>query len=707
MSKATDEEIAKALLPIAKKWFEAWKWYHDECRQTAAMLAGFQFGYWNEATNQFIASPETDERDVVMVVCNLEQAIVQQAVGILTQGDPIFGTYPGTSETGDAAASEAGDLLSRWLWRNDGMGKMLKRWAKGAFCYGLTPVLEEWDSSGGIPYVAGLEEPQPVVGEGGPALAQPKRVIRFKGRNRTVTLQRDQCAFDPVAAHVYDGAGFVVKERVSMGKAVALYPGKVKRSNPRDPDAGKTERDAERWSPSTKRVESADARQEDAVTIYRFYVKQTDKLPFGAEVRFLDDGTFLLRTDNPAYPSEARLAAGEQWPSYDWPVFFYCGDERENCPFGRGRILDAHGLQKTFNGDLSKIVQHHAVIANTKIVIPDDVEVEWDDEVGQIISVSSRTPHGAIYYLTPPSVPQDAIPLLDKTQGLMEYVCGVNAASNGQPSSGDQSGRSLDALQSRDSVRLDTIKSGLYATVALHMEFKLRQFREYADEPRMISVVGENERVACKMLSKTSIAGGTHVVVFNDTSLPSDPSKRILALSTLATTIAQAPDERMRMVLLKLTGLHDFAGFFRSLDPHGDRAERMKRRLLLGERPQPMPWDNPLTFKAAFDDFVCSEQVETRIEQEGGIAPDMTPDPATGVPSGKFVAKGQFGQGVLALWQRYTDLAVPAPPPPVVSISGKMTPQETAAQLGEKPQAAPATGAATSAPPQQPMKAAA
>lgn len=728
-----DKAVGGALLNLVRRAFDAWKWYHDECRQTAAMLAGFQHGYWDEGTGQFCATPESDDRDNFMVVCNLEQAIVQQAVGILVQGDPIFGTYPGTSETGDAAASETGDLLCRSLWRTDGMGKMLKRAAKGAFCYGITPVLEEWDACDGAPYVAGLEQPGEPPDAGGPgavatsaapdepdpaavggaAAPQPTApgaapfqpgppVIRFKGKTRTTVLQRDQVAFDPVASLPYDGAFFVIKERVSRSKAVEQYPGKVtRRSSPVDPDAGRSERNAERWSSATKRLGTEDERNQDGVTVYRVYVKRTPARPFGAEIRLLEDGTIVMRGVNPAYPSWARIQAGEQWPNYDWPVFFYCGDERENCPFGRGRMLDAHEPQKEFNGLLGSTVAHHAVIAKTKIVVHNDVEVDWDDEIGQMISLSPRSATDAVRYLSPPDVPQSAIPLMREIQGHMEYVTGVNAASNGQPSDSGQSGRALGELQTRDSVRLDTIKTDLYRTVALHMEFKLSLFREYADQKRMISVVGENERVACRMLDKTSIAGGTHVVVFNDTSLPSDPSKRILALSTFVTTYSQAPDERMKNALLQLVGLHDFNGLFRAINPDLVRAKRMTRRLLLGEKPQPMPWDNPMIFKAAFDEFMDEEQVEARIEAEGGIAPDMTPDPMTGQPSGKFAAAGPFGQACLALWQRYTDLATPPAPQPKVVLTGPLNPTEVAAQLGEKPPAAPPAGpSAPSAPPQ-------
>lgn len=661
LAKPTPEERAADLLKIAKDRFRYWDWYYAECRETAAMVAGAQYGYWDEKLQKYIVAPETVERDVVRVVCNLEVAIVRQATGMLVQGDPIFGFYPGTTEGGDRAAAEVSDHIGRYLWRHDKMSNVLKRAAKGAFTFGMTPVLEEWNSADGEPFML-TAPPMPTMGADG-ELQMPPPFGR-KGLHRTTVLRRDQLAFDPAAEGVYDGDALIIREEIPRSTLDMAYPGKVKSKSSRDRDSESKEKDVNRYSPATDRRATRDSQDEDNVAVYRVFVKTCAKYPFGKDIRVTADGDMLdEEKDNPVYPSMPELQSGEGWPNYHWPVMFYLGDEREGCPFGRGRVLDIHGLQKTFNGNLSKIVQHHAIIANTKVALPYDLDAEWDDEIGQVLRLKRGMMLGQnIGYLTPPSVPQDAIPLLAKTQELMEHVVGINAATMGNAPTADPSGRAIEGLQQRDYLSLDDMKRNLYETAAQHMEYKLRLFRRHADEPRKMMVVGENEQVALKFLARAHLASGVDVVAFNDTSLPKEQGKRIMAVQGIAQMLQAAPDERWRMAYLKLLQLHDVAGFFKDVDPHADRAKRVARRILLGEKPQYFPWDNPLAMKAEMDSLLCSGEFETKLEAEGGILLD----PVTGMP----VAKGPMGQIALALWQTATELATPAPPMPPGTVPG-------------------------------------
>jgi len=287
----------------------------------------------------------------------------------------------------------------------------------------------------------------------------------------------------------------------------------------------------------------------------------------------------------------------------------------------------------------------------------------------------------SIGYLSPPSVPQDAIPLLNQTRELIEYVVGVNASTIGQTDSGDQSGRAIEGLQQRDTAGLDDIKRNLYRAAEQHMELKLRYFRRYAEEKRKMVVVGANEQIAVKHFNRAALAAGTDVVCFNDSSLPSEPGKRIMAIMNIGTALQGAPDERWRMALLKLFRLHDFHGFFRTADPFADRVERIKRQILQGQFPQYMPWDNPLAVKAGIEELLCSEEFESKVAAEGGFVRD----PVTQ----QFQGKGPIGQTAYAFWLASTQQSAPPAPPGTVPGAQTASPAPT---TGQPPADASTTG---------------
>lgn len=717
LAKETAAERATELLKIAEKWFEAWQWYYDECIQTQAMLGGAQFGYWSEEENRWVGDPEpeTADHDVVRLQANIEKRIVDQAVGMLTQDDPIFGFAPGSSETGDSAAAKAADGLGRWIWQFHRRGSALERKAKGAFAFGLVPELVQWDSSDGEPYIKRMVPQEPFMGEdGNPVQPKDEPEWGFKGDLRFTTLHRDQVAFDVTATHPYDGEALFVRERVSRSRAMRLYPDKIK-SKPSKSEVGSEggERRVARFSTHSGKKGTGEDGTEDAVVLITAFIRRCPRYPFGQQIVLTDAGDPCDERENEAYPTWEEIQNGEQQPNYHWPIVFYVGDERDGCPWGRGRPLDIHGLQKTINGDLSKGVQHRAVIGNTKIVLPVGLDVEWNDDIGQIIRTKRPGQKADIGYLTSPPMPSDTIPAVNLQRELMEAIPGINAATMGNAPSADPSGRAISALQQRDYIGLGPMKRGLYRSAAMEMELSLRLFRRYAEQKRKLVIVGKNGDVDVAWLDRSSIAAGTDVVCFNATSLPQDPEKRALYLMNLSTMLAQLPDDQQRFFMLELLNLHDTQAWFQKQAPFRQRATRICERLLLGESPKLLPWDNMIVMKAALDEFACKRETEVELEsvfaqmqeQQQAIAQQQQMAASQGMPMLPAPPPQPDPASLFArfmpLWEEATQkatLALQPPPPPqappgTVPGASAASPASTQAPPSEAPPATPGTSA--------------
>lgn len=718
LAKETPEEVGIAFADIAERTFRAWDWYYVECQQSAAMLGGAQRGYWSTEDNAYVYNPEPEnaDKDVVSVQANIEKRITDQATGMLVQDDPIFGYAPGTSETGDSAASKAADTLGRWIWQYHRRADALERKARGAFAYGLVPELVEWDETEGEPYIDGMDYPPPEMGEDGqPTFPEPIPRVKFAGDLRYTTLDRDQVGFDPVARHCYDGQYLVIRERVGRARAMQLYPGKIKTAKERKQAAQSSEgreRRVARYSTVSGRKGSTDDEDEDSLVLLKFFIRKSPERPFGKQIVVTDEGDFCDERDNEAYPTWEEIKAGEQQPNYHWPVVFYYGDERDNCPVGRGRVLDIHGLQKTINGDLSKGLQHRAIIGNTKIKLPKGLDVEWNDEIGQIIRFSKPEQAAQIGYVIPPGMPSDTIPAINLQRELAENIPGVNAATMGNAPSSDPSGRAISALQQRDYVGINPIKRRLYRAAATEMELSLRLFRRYATQKRKLVIVGKNGETAVNWLDRSSIAAGTDVVCFNATALPQDPEKRAMYLLNVTTMLAQLKDDNQRFFLLELLDLHDTKAWFQKQMPFRQRAVRFTERWLLGETPRLMPWDNPIIFKATIEEFVCKEEVESQLEDEMAQMEQMAAQQRATLPPGSPALPPQpapdslLGR-ILPVWKQVSAQAqmvlTPMQPPagqgpPGASPGGPPGPQKTAStQAPPSAPSAPTTGGESAA----------
>lgn len=669
--------VALALYELAKSWFDTHAWYYRECVENLAMVNGAQYGYYSTWENRWIPVPEVRNSYEIRLVVNLEKPIVDQATAILTQEQPQFDCAPGATEVEDAAAAETANDLTRYIWDFHRLDGKFRTTAHGAFVCGTTFVRVLWDKTAGPfapPQFTG-GDPMGVDASGAVQFGDLAPQFTKQGDHLFETLQRDQVAYDP-GAHAIDGTdgiGVMVREKLTRARLMELYPDtfKVESAAERLDSDGDQMREArvERYTPydASWSVKSGthDPRAEE-VAIYTFYMRSREGYPFGRVFVFTADGQLLEQRDNDVYPTKAESDAGEQWPNYHWPVFaLYC-DTRENTPWGRGRVLDMHHAQKAVNGAFSKAVQYIAIIANTKVVMPKGLDVEWTDELGQVIRYGRTYQPGSIGYVTPQStLLNDYGNVVAQGREFMENIAGVNAATQGAAPSADPSGRLAESLQARDYVRLEAIRDELYRKWALVIKYALRLFRRNATTPRRLLITGENGTTAMKFFEGAKLAAGTDVVVFNNQAVPRDPTKRMLWSMNFSTMLANAKDEQTKILLIRLMGKREFIPFLQNLNPHEAAAERMVRQLLLGQQPKARPWHHALTFDVVLTQFLSSEEFEAKAAQNP-----------------------QMGAYAESLWQWYHQQAIPTPALPGAVPGAQASPAQGPATTSGPPESA-------------------
>lgn len=667
-----EKERGRHLVTLARKTFEAHDWYYREVVEIQAMKNGAQFGFWNKAQQRFVSVADSADENVIRIPVNLIKPAIDQATAMLTAERPIFGAAAATSEGSDSASAEAADAILEHLWRFHCLGEIYRDTAEGAFSEGTAFVLVEWDKSRGAPQRVLAMDPE---------TGMPTMDVQPQGDLKFTPLQRDQVGFDPAAQHPHGGSYVVIRRRLSRAYLLDAFPDR-KEDLRKSSDRERFERAEEfvaRYSPATGRADAIGSDDEDSLTVYTFFYSSCRKYPQGMTLYVTEEGAILYEGDNEVYPTEEEIAQGEQWPAIAWPLFTVRGDRRGNSPWGRGRTLDAMPIQKAVNGCFSKAVQHAAMIANAKPYLPKNLDFQWTDKPGEVIRYGRGHNPGSFGYLAPPPMPQEYVTIVNMGRELIENGMGINAASNGGSPTSDASGRLAENLQQRDQTRIAPIKAAMDEVWGGIATLGLFYFRRYADGKRKIQVVGENGATALKYLDRSALAAGTDVLVYNDQSIPRDPTRRMLWLMNFSTMLSGAKDEQQRALLLDLARLRDFKGYLEKQSPHRVKALRFNRMLELGEVPIPSPWDHPLTFRATLEEYLQSEQFSRKVESER-----MDPQNAGQSPTEEIAG---------FLWEHYSQqLAMqmggapaspgggpPAPPsmPPSAGVSqpGLATPQ--------------------------------
>ena len=667
----TPDDRAGDLLEEGRRWFEAWEWAYREAREIIAHENGAMWGFTNPYNGRYVSTPEAKVADQIRITVNLMKPAVSQAESMLTSEKPVFGCGAATSEGSDLAAAEAGNELLEFFWRFHGLGEKYRSTARGAFSIGTTFLLTEWDQAAGPIAPSQNRIMSNEDGTFGPE-------FESQGDLKFTVLQREQVAFDPSARDENGGVGLFTRRRMSRARLLQdpRFKGRSAVLQEFDGDDSSIPDDrgeeyVERFSPATGRAGEDPQNAQDELTVYTFYLRASATHPQGATYIFTDEGRSLFEGVNEVYPSSQEVAGGELWPPHNWPVTVMIGDRRENCPWGRGRSLDAIPLNKAVNGAFSKAVQHVALIANAKPYLPKGIDFEWTDEPGQVIRYGRNYQPGSFGYLNPPQMPPEYMTIVNGGRELIENSYGIGASSQGQAPTSDASGRLVQQLQQRDQTRITPIKAALDAKWAEAMTYALRLFRRHASVKRRILILGENGVMALRFFEGASLAAGTDVMCFNDQSIPRDPTKRMLWMMNFTTMLSQSKDDQQRDLLLDLMRLRDFKGYLEKQSPHRVKALRHNRMLLMGEVPIPSPWDHALTHKSTLEEFLCSEEYERKVlEQkgEGGAAPSRLEEAAGW------------------LWQYYAEQAqaelMPqmAPPPDGLAMSTPQSPGAAATQ---------------------------
>ena len=218
----------------------------------------------------------------------------------------------------------------------------------------------------------------------------------------------------------------------------------------------------------------------DLIPVYELYHRQSDALPNGRQLVWVNKDAILF--DGPL-------------PYRDIPVYRITPGDFIGTPNGYTVAFDLLGLQETVDGLYSIVVTNQSTFGVQNLLLPIGHNVSFSALPGglNVIEFDPATglkPEALNLTKTPPEL----FNFIEKVEGVMETISGVNSVARGNPEANLRSGNALALIQSM----AIQFNSGLQQSFAQLIEdvgtATISTLRDFAAVPRVAMIVGKNNQ---------------------------------------------------------------------------------------------------------------------------------------------------------------------------------------------------------------------
>jgi len=254
----------------------------------------------------------------------------------------------------------------------------------------------------------------------------------------------------------------------------------------------------------------------DDIPVYEFFHRRTEACPNGRYMLFCDSDCVLIDIDLPY-----RVI----------PIFRIAAGEILGTPYAYSPMFDLYPLQEAVNSLYGSIMTNQAAfgVQNLWVQRGADINVNTLDGAMNIIEGNNK-PEPLQLCATPKEV-FDFLNLLIQS---METISGVNSVARGNPEASLKSGNALALVQSMALQFMSGLQQSYVKMVEDVGTALIQILKDYAQTPKVIALVGRNNRPLLKEFTGEQISAINRVVVDIGNPLSRTISGRVQMAEQLA-----------------------------------------------------------------------------------------------------------------------------------------------------------------------------
>lgn len=269
----------------------------------------------------------------------------------------------------------------------------------------------------------------------------------------------------------------------------------------------------------------------DDVAVYEFYHRPTEALPEGRYILFADTNCVLMDTKMPY----KRI-----------PIFRIAASDIMGTPYGYSPMFDIYPIQECINTLFSTIMTNQSAFGVQNVYVPAGADISVAEmEGGMNIIQASAKPEA----LNLTKTPEEVFKFLETMVQTAETVSGVNSVSRGNPPPSLQSGTALALVQSMSIQFINGLQQSYVKLIEDVGTSLIDILKEFATAPKIISIVGKNQRAYLKEFTGEDLSQISRVIVDVGNPLSRTTAGRVeMASQMLQMKLIQNPQQYFQVI---------------------------------------------------------------------------------------------------------------------------------------------------------------
>lgn len=233
----------------------------------------------------------------------------------------------------------------------------------------------------------------------------------------------------------------------------------------------------------------------DDIPVYEFYHKRTEAMPEGRYMLFCDTETVLI---------DAKM------PYRVIPVFRIAPSDILGTPYGYSPMFDIFPIQEAINSLYGTIMTNQNTFGVQNVWIPKGGDINVHSLSGGMNVIESLQKPEALN-LT--QTPAEVFKYLEMLIQAAETISGVNSVARGNPEASLKSGNALALVQSMALQFISGLQQSYVKLVEDVGTAVIQILKDYATAPKVVALVGKNNRPLLKEFTSDDISSINRVVV--------------------------------------------------------------------------------------------------------------------------------------------------------------------------------------------------
>lgn len=233
----------------------------------------------------------------------------------------------------------------------------------------------------------------------------------------------------------------------------------------------------------------------DDIPVYEFYHRKTESMP---------DGRYLL------YLSEDIILLDTKMPYRNIPVFRIVPSEILGTPYGYTPMFDIFPIQEGINALYSTILTNQNAFGVQNLYVPRGADLQVSSLSGGMNIIEANAKPEALN-LT--ETPAEVFKFLEMLIATAETISGVNSVARGTPPASLESGTALALIQSMSLQFMSGLQQSYVKLIEDVGTSIIRMLQDFAMSPKIVAIVGKDNRTFLKEFTGENIAAINRVVV--------------------------------------------------------------------------------------------------------------------------------------------------------------------------------------------------